>query len=201
MAGHLSLEEDIKVRILVRQPLYLLLLMITDTDLPACRFLTATEATLLHQELKTTPNILGYTVSELRRWPDALVWESAGTLAAVCLCVELAEGWMEISAIYVLPAFRGHGLGRRLFTFAVQRAVLQNQQVCVLSRNPQVISWMQAEGLTVSDGLRRAPLPVRTHLRRHMAHPYRWAEALRKFPQICRCPPLVYGVLRTKSAS
>ncbi len=166
-----------------------------DLPPPESRRLTPAEAARLHRELRTTPNILGYTAAELRRWPDALVQEAGGAWAGVCLCVDLAGGWTEVSALYVLPACRGRGVGRRLFAAAVRGARGRGRHVYALSRNPQVVSWMRAEGLAVSQGLRGAPPPVRAHLRRHMAHPYRWAEAMRKLPHIRRCPPLLQGVL------
>ncbi len=162
---------------------------------PRPRPLTPDEARTLHRELRTTPNILGYTAAELRRWADVLVQEADGALAGVCLCVDLPGDWMELCVLYVLPSSQRRGIGRRLFTAALDRARDQGRSVYVLSRNPQVVSWMREEGMTVSGGFRNAPPPVRAHMRRHMAHPYRWTEALRKLPQIRRCPPLLQGIL------
>jgi GNAT superfamily N-acetyltransferase len=166
-----------------------------ELSAPRPRPLTHAEAARLHRELRTTPNILGYTVAELRRWQNVLVQEIAGASAGVCLSVDLADGWTEVSVLYVLPEFRGRGIGRRLFTVAVDLARGRGRHVYALSRNPQVVSWMRDASMTVSGGFRQAPGPVRAHMRRHMLHPYRGWEALRKWPHIRRCAPLLQGVL------
>ena len=160
------------------------------------RPLTHDEALRLHRELKTTPNILGYTVRELERLSDVQVAEVAGEFAGMCFSVDLAQGWTDIAALYVLPDFRGAGVGADLFHAAWERAQERRRHVYVLSRNPQVVGWMRELGMTVDGKLWRAPLAVHWYMQRHMASWYRGVESVRKGREIGRCPPLLQGIKR-----
>lgn len=158
------------------------------------RSLTADEAVRLHEALKSTPNILGYTVFELRRLTDLFVAEVDRQFAGVCVSVDLPQGWTEIAALYVLPEFRRSGLGRRLFRAAWEQAQCRRRHVYVLSRNPQVVSWMRELGMAVDDQLWRAPWPVQCFMARHLASRHRVSEGFRKRHEIARCPPLMQGI-------
>ena len=158
------------------------------------RPLTRAEALTLHRELKTTPNILGYTVRELERLSDVQVAEVEGEFAGVCFSVDLAAGWTEIAALYVLPEFRGLGIGVALFHAAWERAQGRRRHVYVLSRNPQVVGWMQERGMAVDGKLWRAPLAVHWYMQCYMASWYRVAESVRKGKEIGQCPPLLQGI-------
>ena len=158
------------------------------------RPLTHREAVRLHQELRSTPNILGYTVRELERLPDVHVAEVGAEFAGVCFSVDLAAGWTEIAALYVLPDFRGAGLGAILFHAAWERALGRHRHIYVLSRNPQVVGWMRDRGMTMDGSLWRAPLAVHRYMLRHMVSWHRSVEGFRKRREIARCPPLLQGV-------
>lgn len=158
------------------------------------RPLTHPEALRLHMELKTTPNILGYTVRELRRLSDVQVAEAEGKFAGVCFSIDLAGGWTEIAALYVLPEFRGAGLGKSLWRSAWKRTQSRRRHVYVLSRNSKIVEWMREAGMTVDDKLWRAPPAVHQYMPRYMANWYRVTESIRKRGEIRQCPPLLQGV-------
>ena len=160
------------------------------------RPLTRAEALRLHQELKTTPNILGYTVRELERLSDVQVAEAEGEFAGVCFSVDLAAGWTEIAALYVLPDFRGRGIGAALFRAAWARTQERERHVYVLSRNPQVVEWMRELGMTVDGKLWRAPIAVHWYMQCYMSSRHRFAESVRKGGEIRKCPPLLQGIKR-----
>lgn len=160
------------------------------------RPLTHSEALRLHQELKTTPNILGYTVRELERLSDVHVAEVGGEFAGLCFSVDLMGGWTEIAALYVLPSFRGRGIGADLFHAAWERARERRRHVYILSRNPQVVGWMRDLDMVVDGNLWRAPLAVHWYMQRYMASWHRSVEGVRKSREIRRCPPLLQGIKR-----
>jgi len=160
------------------------------------RPLTRSEAQELHQELKTTPNILGYTVRELLRLNDVQVAEVEQQFAGACWSIDLAQGWTEIAALYVLPEFRGRGLGKSLFRAAWERVQRRERHIYVLSRNPQVVEWMKKLGMTVNRNLWCAPLAVHWYMQWYMASWYRVFESVRKHKEITRCPRLVQGMMR-----
>ena len=79
------------------------------------RPLTPAEAVQVHQALKDTPNILGYTVRELTRFRDVYVAEEEKAFAGACFSVELGQNWTEIAALCVLPQWQGRGIGKAVF--------------------------------------------------------------------------------------
>ena len=158
------------------------------------RPLTQAEALQVHGALKDTPNILGYTVRELTRLSDVYAAEEDGQFAGVCFSVDLRQNWTEIAALCVLPEFRGRGIGKALFDAAWDRAQARRRHVYVLSRNPQVIGWMQGQGMDIGGKWRDAPLTVHWYMARHMASGYRMTEGFRKRKSIKQCPPLLQGI-------
>ncbi len=160
------------------------------------RPLTRSEAVRVHAALQETPNILGYTVRELLRLPDVWVAECEDCFAGLCFSVDLAHDWTEIAVLLVLPEFRGMGFGLTLFEAAWERAVSRRRHLYILSRNPQVIGWMTARGMTPTEKVWQAPLAVHWYMARYMASPYRNAEGFRKRKEIGACPPLLAGTKR-----
>ena len=163
------------------------------------RPLTQAEAVQVHRALKDTPNILGYTVRELTRLSDVYVAAQDGRFAGVCFSADLRQNWTEIAALCVLPDFRGRGIGRALFQAAWERTQARCRHVYVLSRNPQVIKWMQAQGMEVGGKMRYAPLVVHWHMACHMASGYRMREGFRKRKAIKECPPLLQGIKKYRA--
>lgn len=160
------------------------------------RPLIPAEAHQVHAALRDTPNILGYTVRELLRLPDVFVAEADGAFAGLCFSADMAQNWTEIAALFVLPRFRGRGIGDALFTAAWERAWARKRHLYVLSRSPQVIGWMEARGMEVTAAGWKAPLAVQWFLARHMASRHRWTEGFRKRRAIRACPPLMQGIKR-----
>lgn len=160
----------------------------TSHSLTGIRFekrkLTPSEATCIHEELKSTANILGYTIPELLRFSQVIVAfaESDGSenLAGVCLLKDLLWGWTEISVVYVLPGFRGRGISSHLFTTAFGDAQDRKRHIYVLSRSPEVIHLMKRLGMETTCSVWNAPLSVHLEMNRHMMNLYRWREASRK---------------------
>ena len=163
------------------------------------RVLTSWEAALLHEELKTTPNILGYTVKELVRFADVFVAEVEGSFAGVCISKDLRFGWTDIAVLSVLPAFRGQGLARELYTAAWQQAEQRGRHIFTFSCSPEVIHLMEQFGMKPERAMWKAPLAVHLHMNRHMMSRYRLKEAARKGKQMKRVSPLLSGTYRNRS--
>ena len=170
----------------------------------AHRPLDRAEATALHEALKATPNILGYTVPELVRARD--VWVATdgegGALAGACLSFDMPFGWTAIAALLVLPEFRGRGIGARLFDLAWERAAAgRGRHLYALSRNPGVQAMMRERGMTLDGDLWRAPLAVHLFMFPYMSNPYRHTEAWRKRRLLRASAPLLQGVWRNPAAT
>lgn len=160
------------------------------------RPLTFDEARTLKEELKTTPNILGYTLRELVGFQEAFVAEVDGAFAGVCLSKDLRFGWTDIAVLYVLPAFRGQSLGTKLYAAAFQRANERGRHIVTLSRNPAVVRLMERSGMEIGDSMRTAPLALHLHMNCHMMSLYRLREAFCKFSAMKNAPPLRCGLKR-----
>ncbi len=149
------------------------------------RPLNAAEAEVLHCELKTTANILGYLPGELTRFSECFVATETetGSFAGACLCKDLLGNWTDIAVLYVLPAFRERGVSRLLFEAAFDDAhVRRGRHIYVLSRSPQIVHLMQAKNMAIAKSAWHAPLAVHFHTQIHLSHWYRWKEAIRKAP-------------------
>ena len=157
------------------------------------RQFTPEEAATLHVELKSTPNILGYTVPELLRFSDVWIAEEEGAFAGACISKDLRFGWTDIAVLYVLPAFRGRGLGRMLYAAAWQQAEERHRHILTLSRNLEVIRMMKYRGMKVSGSMLQAPLAMHLHMQCHMASVYRLRESIRKSRQMKTESPLLVG--------
>ncbi len=160
----------------------------TSPTVPTVRLenrpLTVDEATVLHHELKTTPNILGYSVHELTDFGTGIVavadTDTGAAFAGVCLCKDLLWNWSDIAVLYVLPTFRGARLGSRLFTAAFDTLRERERHIFVLSRTPQIIRLMEARQMRMGGSGFAAPLAVHIDINLHMMNAYRWREAVRK---------------------
>lgn len=152
------------------------------------RALTLPEAVCLHEELKSTPNILGYTVRELLRFSDVLVAAAAtigsesenSVFAGACLSKDLLFNWTDIAVLYVLPAFRGSGLSTLLYEAAFSHARKRKRHIYTLSRSPQVIHLMERQGMAITSSMCKAPLAVHLYMNCHMMSVYRLREGGRK---------------------
>jgi GNAT superfamily N-acetyltransferase len=132
----------------------------------------------------------------LLRLTDVFVAEEDGIFAGLCFSADMGRHWSEIAALLVLPHFQGRGLGNALFSAAWDRAWRRGRHIYVLSRNLQVVGWMEARGMEVGTTGWKLPGAVHWHLARHMASGHRWREGFRKRQAIRACPPLIQGIKR-----
>lgn len=145
------------------------------------RTLTRAEAACLHEELKSTANILGYTIKELLRFSDVLVAEAEnGTFAGACISKDLLFGWTDIAVLYILPAFRGQGISTQLYSAAFASAEERGRHIYTLSRSPEVIHLMERMGMKMTRSIESSPFAVHLYTQYHMMSFYRWKEVFRK---------------------
>jgi GNAT superfamily N-acetyltransferase len=161
------------------------------------RMLTTDEARTIHLALRTTPNILGYTIGELKSQRQMFVATVEGEFAGICFNTDLLFGWTEIAVLYVLDHHQGKGIGKTLFDTAFAQCQERQRHIFILSRNPVVVHWMEQKGMIVEKANpAHAPLAFHLYSFWYMAHPYRNIESFRKLPQLLKTPPLMQGILR-----
>ena len=102
------------------------------------------EAKKMIDKIKTTPNIVGYTIKEWLNCEHIIVAEDeGGQLLGACLNYDFAESWTKIAALYVFEEFRGRGIGKALFYESFNDAMKRHKNVYTISRNPTIIKMMK----------------------------------------------------------
>ena len=76
------------------------------------RTVTKAEAELLVRQIKLTPNIMGYSLTEWMSAEYIIVAEDDnGNMVGVCLNYDFHPNWNKIAALFVIEEYRGTGLG------------------------------------------------------------------------------------------
>ncbi len=166
------------------------------------RKVNESEAKLLVHLIKSTPNIIGYTLKE---WLDAeyvfVAEDEHGLLLGACFNYDIDRDWNKIAALYVLEEFRNRGLGKALFCESFNDAMTRNKNVYTISCNPVVLNIMSELEFTTFANLIEFPraytddrISFYIHTLEWLSNAYRIKEIVRK-QFVCRPQqPFVYGV-------
>ncbi|NEO03845.1 MAG: GNAT family N-acetyltransferase [Moorea sp. SIO3I7] len=108
------------------------------------RKVSKSEAELLVKAIKSTPNIIGYSLKEWLEAEHVIVSENEkGNLLGACLNYDINRDWYKIGALFVFKEFRGQGIGKSLFYKSVEDAVQRGKNVYTISSNPIVIKIIE----------------------------------------------------------
>jgi GNAT superfamily N-acetyltransferase len=166
------------------------------------RKINASEAKLLVERIKSTPNIIGYTIEE---WLDSehvfIAEDQQSQLQGACLNYDIARDWTKIAVLYVLDEFRNQGIGKALFHESFNDSIERHKNVYTISCNPIVISLMRELEFTTFSSLQDFPashmadqVDFYLHTLQWLASPYRIMEITRK-QFVCRPQqPFLYGL-------
>ena len=118
------------------------------------RNLQPNEAQTVVDEVKTTPNITGYSLKEWLSYKKILVAEDEeGKMLGVCLYYDFHKNWSFISVLIVLKPFRGMGIGKSLFEKCCDNILRDGKNIYTASKNPIVINMMKKMNFTLFDTL------------------------------------------------
>lgn len=145
------------------------------------RKLSKQEITVLANEVKSTPNIIGLTRKEWTDLGKVFVSEVSGELAGVCADKDLGFGWSEIADLVVLEKSRGLGLGRELFNTVFKHAKASHKHIYAVSRNPLVVAMMRKSGFEFVKSFLFLPHPVQYNNIKLIFNFYHIKEYLRKY--------------------
>lgn len=166
------------------------------------RKIRESEAKLLVERIKFTPNIIGYTIEEWLGSEHVFIAEDQqGELMGACLNYDIARDWTKIAALYVLDEFRSKGIGKALFYESFNDSIARQKNIYTISCNPIVISLMGELEFTIFGGLQDFPasyvadqVDFYLHTLQWLASPYRIMEITRK-QFVCRPQqPFLYGL-------
>ncbi|NEP87835.1 MAG: GNAT family N-acetyltransferase [Okeania sp. SIO2C2] len=95
------------------------------------------EAERLVKAIKSTPNIMGYSLKKWLEVEDVMVAEDEkGNLLGACLNYDIHQDWHKIGALFVFKEFRGQGIGKSLFYQSVEDAVQRGKTSIQLALIP-----------------------------------------------------------------
>lgn len=143
------------------------------------RRLSTAEVEYFINEIKTTPNITGYTKKEWNNFNNIWVAEVNHEIVGIVVNTNLLKSWVETSIVYVISSKRNQGIGKALFLSAFNSALRENKNIYYVSRNPIVIRWMKEKNMIFSKIL-GLPLPILIHIIIKSLSIYRIKEYCRK---------------------
>lgn len=138
------------------------------------------EIAFLIKEIKQTPNITGFTVSEWDSFDGIFIAEIDNKLAGIIALKNTAGNWVSIEAFYVLSKYRNFGIGNKLFDAALKAAMKKKRNLYVITYNEAVVSIMRKNNLQVFDAFFKLPFFVMLANITHALNCYRVYEFIRK---------------------
>lgn len=168
------------------------------------RVLTETEAELIVNKIKSSPNITGYSFSEWLEFTreNLLIAENEkGEMIGVCCYYDFSPKWSYLAVLYVFEEYRGEGIGKKLFYQACANILESKKSIYISTRTPAVIKMMNDLGFTTFDTLLTLPEPFKEYeldflIRgaRWVLNSYRLKEIIRKALIFQNQPGFLYGI-------
>jgi GNAT superfamily N-acetyltransferase len=146
------------------------------------------EAKILVDQIKHTPNIIGYTLKEWMNSEHMFIAENEhGQILGACLNYDFAQNWTKIAALYVFEEFRNQGIGKALFSESYNDSIKRHKNIYTISCNPIVLNMLtQLEFVTFANLLnfpvcfKHDRLDFYIHTLQWLSNPYRIKEITRK---------------------
>ena len=163
------------------------------------RKLSEKEINHLQDEVKNTPNIVGFSSKEWHTLGKVFVAKVKNELAGICVDKVLNSRWSEISMLLVLEKFRGHGIGKKLFELSFDHASKKNRNIYIVSRNPAVIKMFKRKGFEVFGSNFVLPITIQWQNCKLILNFFRIKEYCRKFiifKYYKNLFPYTYGIYR-----
>lgn len=161
------------------------------------RKITRTEAELLIEQIKLTPNIIGYCLSEWLEAENIVVAEDdKGNLVGACLNYDFSKDWSKIAALFVLEEFRGQGIGKLLFYESFKDAIQRGKNIYIISSNPIILKIMSKLEFLTFEGLTNFPKEYYNYQLTFYMHSIKWLINFYRIKEIIR-KKIVYNSQET----
>lgn len=142
------------------------------------------------QEANATPYIAMLTADDLRRLERArtiFYYYDGAILAGFGAWQRLSGRWDEIGPFFSRDAYRGQGLGRRMFHDVIAHLEAEDRSLYAITKNAAVKHILEGHGFTEASML-RLPAPLLLHLAARL-NPLRLYHGLRK---MSRAEPTIH---------
>ncbi|MBU7585133.1 MAG: GNAT family N-acetyltransferase [Nostoc sp. TH1S01] len=151
------------------------------------RKVTKSEAELLVKQIKLTPNIIGYSLTEWLAAEHVIVAEDEDCkMLGVCLNYDINKYWYKIASLFVFEEFRGKGIGKLLFYESYKYAVKRHKNAYTISANKIVIKMMRDLDFLLFDNLLNLPKMVSKHKLVLCLHSLIWITNLYRIQEVIR---------------
>lgn len=153
------------------------------------RKLRPDEAAFLTEQIKLTPNITGYSQQEWQEFKQnqILVAENKqGEIVGVCLYYDFSDIWVYLAVLFVLPEFRGKGVGKELFYQACSEIKSRKKNSYVATKTPAVKKMMKDLNFTMFDTLFKLPEPYKKYEGEFLRRSVKWALNSYRIQEIIR---------------
>ncbi len=142
--------------------------------------LIKSEAKIILNEIRQSPNITGYSLHELLNLKTVFKAYVDDNFVGVCANFDFEANWTELSAFIISPKFRGQGIGKKLFSASWADAISRKKNIFIVSRNPVMIKILEETDLKILSSFWQLPLAVIIHELIFSISWYRVKEFIRK---------------------
>jgi len=146
------------------------------------RKLTKEEAEIIAEEIKRTPNIIGYRPNELVGLNDVFVAVNNFEIVGLLAYVETGR-FVDLKIFLVREKFRNKGFGKLLFDRFIAKVSDSRKPIYTVTKNQAVIHLVSEAGFK-KIGFLQLPYPVIMHQIKMIFSTYRIREYVRKSLQL-----------------
>lgn len=151
---------------------------------------TKDEARIAQKEIRTSPDITGYSIRELLRLKTVFKAFASNEFAGACANFDFppwlgetgGRNWTELSAYIVFSKHCNQGIGKLLFQTAYKDAIQRGKNIYIVSRNPAMIKIFKKENFQIINSFWQLPVAVIIDTFIFAISWYRAKEFLRKLP-------------------
>lgn len=155
------------------------------------RQLTTKEARIIFNEIKNTPNIIGFTINELVSYKNVFVAMDDQKLAGVGIWIKVSEEWNELLVLFVLDGYRNQGIGSEILNNLIRD--IGNSNIFIPTRNAVVIRMLHNNNFKIVI-FWELPVEIKIYYFHYSLNLYRIKEFMRK-NLLKHNKPFVYGLL------
>ncbi|HRY59793.1 MAG TPA: GNAT family N-acetyltransferase [Patescibacteria group bacterium] len=155
--------------------------------------LTNSEIKIIRSEIRESPDMTGYSLSELLQHRNVFKAYKNNELAGACINSDFGENWTEIGGFIVLHKFRRQEIGKLLYRTGFEDAIKRHKNIYITSRNPAMIRILKNSDLKITTSFLKLPKEIQLHSLRFTVNWFRFWEAIRKTIVMNKSGRLIYG--------
>jgi GNAT superfamily N-acetyltransferase len=158
------------------------------------RRLTEEEIAFLMNAIKETPTVTGFSENEWRNFDGVFVAEVDNRFVGVITLANTFGNWVNMPASYLLPEYRGLGIGNALYAAAVKAAMRKKKDICAIIDSEIAENILRQNRVQIYESFFELPFLVMLFNMAHVLNCYRIYEFIRKRIVFPAERKLTYGI-------